>query len=794
MEKLHKLTRRDILRMECDLFNDIAPILDCEGCSLYFPTSNEPAEALYLENEEKLLLPLKFMDSEELLAVFLARKPNKEKLKQALSTLPTIIHLILEKLSLKKEIQFDSTTELYSQHVLLDRLSDKIEKMRKSFTEFSEFSQNNLLTHGCVGVLYLHFADLPNLAKKYGYLFAENCMHELTQHILDILPEDSLLARINNYDCALFLDEEVLESKADLNDFIYNLCQSTSSVTFSAPPRRTNKILRVSCPLHCGYVLFPQDYDTMISDRNEKELAHNLISKAHYSAIRAKEQEKVFLPFNLLISEGGNISKILPHNQFIINLGRNVGLRESTRFSVYASENNSNDSYSDTPKYKGEIQLVEIFDEYSRAEQVILYDPAFPIQSNDSLVKLPDDFGASAQSQSQPAKNNFTQLYKYQDFLTLFAELKVTHPQFTLTLINIEESKTNNIPIENIFAETVQIFNKEIRMQYNFNNDNCILAQYGHNSILGFLPLTQAFNIYETLKAYKALSMILNGHIKQKVSIGIAEYPLLNYRQTDTLDNAKKAVDCAKLLDFPHVGTCDSISLTVSADKLVTQGLLYEALQEYQSALIADPKNTLAQSSLGVTLVSLGRYSEAQSAFYAALELSPDDVAVHYNLGGVCQKLNDINEAKKYYSYCLKSDDYTYFAHIKLGQIAEEENSTMQAVEHYKKALEKDSRQATPYRQLAKIALNENNSSQAREYLHTALRNAPQDSGSLLLLAKLYLENNEDPALAAMLLSPIMTQRQNNVEAWKIYAKALRAQGKIEEASRAELTIKNLQA
>lgn len=793
MRKNLTLSKRDLLTMENELLDELSLFFSFDVASLYFPTNNKPEKPTYLEEEEKLLLPLKYKGSNELLAVVLARKPNKEELKRVLPCIEGISELILEKLSLKKAIKYDATTELYTKYTLIQRLTQNITNFRENFSEYEEKPANTPFLTTRIGILYFHFADMYTIARRFNAAFAEECMHEISLFLLEKLPYDAVLARVNTYDCALLLNNDLAEERNDLNEFIHTLCLNASALNFTPPAQHIQRNQRrVSCAVRGGYVLFPQDFDVLTAERSPKDLAYSLLAKAQLAAQRAFEQKKSYLPFNTLIQEAGNIVEVLPHNRFLVNLGKNVGLKEGMSFSVYAQEEERIDAFIEPQKqYKGEIHIVEIFDEYAIAEQTLLYDPTFPFTAYDSLIKLPDDYSRTKKAHTQIQKDALTQLYKHADFLSLFSELRQSNQLFTLSFMQIEE-KQADLPMENLLAQAVQHFMQAFVHPHSLEEGrDYILSRYSNNGILLFLSHTK-LNKDTAYILYQGLAKQLNQLFQQKIAIGIAEYPFLHYRTHDALENSKKALEYAKLLDFPHVGFCDSLALTISADKLATQGLLYEAMQEYQNALLADENNALAQNSLGVTLVSLGRHAEAQNAFLRALELTPDDISIPYNLGGVSHKLGDIQEAKSYYLRCLDVEEYSYFAHIKLGQLAEVEEDISLAKDYYEKAIEKNTTHAAPYRNLASIALEEENADQAREYLHTALRVAPHDSSSLALLAKLYLNNEEDPALAATLLSPIMHSRQKNTETWKVYIQALKAQGKFDEVKKAENILNNL--
>ncbi len=795
MEKNYYLSRRELLALENELVEDISLFIPSEASSLYFPTNNEPKEAIYLEEEEKLLLPLRMKDSEELLAVYLARKPSKEAVAKLLPHISHILEIILDKLILKKVAQLDSTTELHTRYSFVSKLSHKLQHFREDFSDNAERPEGRMISSSCLGVLYFHFADLETIAKRFNPLFAEECLDILSQHILENLPYEGLLARLNTYDCALLLSDEFIENRSNLNDYIHKLCLELSSISFAIPhPHLHRNIERISCATHAGYILFPQDCDFLTAEQDAKELAYTLLLKARFTAQRAFEYKKPFISFNQLIHENAHITAIMPHNKFAINLGKNVGLREGMLFSVYGQEGQVQNAFQkEQRKYKGELHLLEIFDEYAIAEQRLLYDQAYPFEANDLLIKLPSDYSTNNEAKVARQKQGQAQCYKYTDFLDIFAELRQKHKDFTLTLLQInQDEEETSIPMQSLLSQLAQLIRQNICSAFSFNEDSdFVLASYGQNAILAFIPSNKEFNKEKCFASYEEISKLFFEQVQQKAAIGIAEHPLMHYKAVDTLENCKKALECAKLLDFPHVSYCDSISLNISADKFAAQGLLFDALQEYQYALLADSSNALAQNSFGVTLVSLSRYSEAEIAFKRALELSPDDISIYYNLGSIYQKLDEIDEAKSHFEKCLNSEEYAYFAHLKLGQIAEAQNQRELAINYYTEAIANNPSKAAPYRQLAYICIEQEEKEQAREHLHTALRFAPHDKESLMLLAKLYLTNNEDPALAATILTPLISSTKKNIEAWHIYIEALEAQGKKRDAELVRKKIQN---
>ena len=94
------LTRRDLLAFERLLMQDVGRVLPCEAHALYFPTDDEVPGPLWIEDESRLLLPLRRDGA--LLGVLLLRRPDSDAAAALLPYLPGIVDLCLDKLALFK--------------------------------------------------------------------------------------------------------------------------------------------------------------------------------------------------------------------------------------------------------------------------------------------------------------------------------------------------------------------------------------------------------------------------------------------------------------------------------------------------------------------------------------------------------------------------------------------------------------------------------------------------------------------------------------------------------------------
>lgn len=87
---------------------------------------------------------------------------------------------------------------------------------------------------------------------------------------------------------------------------------------------------------------------------------------------------------------------------------------------------------------------------------------------------------------------------------------------------------------------------------------------------------------------------------------------------------------------------------------LQSVGRYDEALHCFDKVLEIDPKNAQAYTMKGCSLDTLGAFEEAVEAFLAGLKLVPDDEWVHYNLGVAYFHLNEFEKAKAAFSRSLE--------------------------------------------------------------------------------------------------------------------------------------------
>jgi tetratricopeptide (TPR) repeat protein len=209
-------------------------------------------------------------------------------------------------------------------------------------------------------------------------------------------------------------------------------------------------------------------------------------------------------------------------------------------------------------------------------------------------------------------------------------------------------------------------------------------------------------------------------------------------------------------------------------------------MEEYKLALAADESNILARNSLAICYARLGRLELARKHLQEITALEENNLMAWYNLACVFLKQSDIQDAEKGFLKCLEIDPDHAFSLFRMGQMAEKNDLLDKAGKFYIRARETDSGRSLAPRHLARLAWKKGQKEEARELLHQAIINNPRDAFSLNLMAGIYIKSGDDPQIAESLARQSVALRPDVAAFWLDLAEILRAQGKEEQAARAE--------
>lgn len=778
-----RLSRKDLIEFEQLLKDSIHAFLPFSSYSLHFPASLpeemrtgdgfSPSTAVHLAQERKVLLPL-FLKG-EFLGVFVARGVRLRPSKGLLANLARSAELCLEKLLLVKAGRTDPLTGLLTRDCFLTELAREIELIRDCIGPGTNMSCRLPSYRACLGAILIRVDSLPELQREHGFAFADEVMRGLALSVEEMRPDQAIAARYDENAMALLLPGALSSA-----------CHKTARVMASRLgsmifPRN---ILgeHVTPRISAGSVAYPNDLHGALFELSPVEQARMLMQRTRVAADAAEAQGsgRAFA-FGRILREGGKVLEVLPGNRLMVNLGRNVNAREGCCFLVRASGVSGKSGDGKPVEPKAEIALLEVMTDQALAEVSLLLDPLCPVAPGDRLMLAEDRVEASpevaAQAVMQSRPDPATGLYSYQDFLLAASREIQNHDRFCLALVRL--SILGNGSAQEYLAKAETLAAQAADLGRELLGEG-VLA--GRLSLAGAAFLHPDMDPDETRRLYQVFHREIMLRTGVEAVVGIAFHPCLTFVRSDIFENARKALDYARLLEPPRIGVFDSLALNIHADRLSLANDLYGAIEEYKLALLSDEENTIARVSLGVCLARLGRYDQAKHHFQEVLARDPRDHTAVYNLGYVCQRTDDLDGARQAYQLCLKLKPDHVYSIIRLGRTAELEGDLDEARSYYRSAALVNGGHALVPRYLARLDMKQDRLEEAKEHLQQALHQDPNDALALHLLAKLYLDRGEDPEIAETFARQSVALRPDRQPFWLELARAFEAQGKVEQA------------
>ncbi len=786
------LDKSDLIRFESILNNSLKLVIPFSSYCLYFPKEipkgmQQGQDIIPLIEKDRALLPL-VMDN-EFLGIFLAKGINSSKLKSIRDHLKSIVSLALDKIVLHKMCMLDELTNLYSRERFISLIENEIEAVIESITPGPGATMDNGPSHhsACFCVMVFNLDRFRKVNNTFGFAFGDKILSEISQNIQEIIPEQAVPARLDNDTFALFWPQTSSHKCHELGS---KIVKKISELIFEYDVSGE----KVSITMSGGASFFPHDLKGSEFRKSSFELSRVVLQKAKQSMEIAKEngRNRIY-SFGHLLSQGGTVMEKLPLDRLVINLGKNVDACEGQKFMVWSSKYNGNSEIfkeSDKtslghypPIHKGEVTVLEVQDRISIAEVLYLNDPSWKIEPGDKLSLMSEKDSLlekeGINGEEKPKKDILTGLYSYRDFLSLWSRNRGQSESFVMAMLKVQDTfkkSAQRIESENLIQEIVKSLNRRMKSPP-------LSGRYSSTCIVFYTAQDGIDEVQEILRQ-------LNAELKERFEIifqaAISKYPCLNFSRIHTLENCRKALEHATLLDFPHVAVFDTLTLTISADRLFSQGDTFAAMEEYKSALSADETNIIARNSLAICYARLGRLELARKHFQEIIIQDEQNIMAWYNFACVCLKQGEIDDAQKGFKKCLEIDDKHAFSLFRLGQLAENSEFFDKAEKYYNQARETEMGLNMAPRHLARLNWKKGNKEEAREFLHQALINNPRDAFSLNLMARVYLESGDDPQIAESLGRQSVALRPDVASFWIDLSETLKAQGKDEQALKAK--------
>lgn len=768
-----RLTRRDLISFEHLLAQDIASFLPFASYSLAFPKSLDQGEALealhrgetvVLPKEKRVLLPLVLQGA--LMGVFVAKGARLK----APATLPPYLSRLagaaMEKLLLFKRSITDPETGLACRAHFMDGLAQEVAAVREGILPGPEgFADAPAHAYSAgFGVLALHMDNLADLGRRFGCAFAGSVLAKAAELVGAAVPEGGLAARLGEGRLALILPGT---GPGRCAEAAAGLTAKLRKEIFEVPVLREGVRLAVTA----GFANYPHDMGGRHLEQPAAEQAAVLLAKAGRAASVAREHGPgQCLGFGAIIREGGRVLRTLPMSRVSVSLGQGVGAREGQRFRALDPKTAPGGN-----GYVAEITLLDAGEDASLAEVTHLASPTRPVAPGDRLELIDEEAAAASPAAAAEHPGGGNGPASSRDFLEYFSQARERCRHFALVLAALPLEHDASLPGE----ETEALVAEAARAMAAVFGEGATIGRFAIGSLLAFLP-----DVGRKRAADLAADLAprLPGVNGRPAAVGVAFHPFLSFAKADALENARKALEYARLLPPPHLGVLDSVALNIHADALYSQGQTFDAIEEYKLSLLADAGNALARNSLGVCLARTGDYAGAKRQFKTVLAKRPKDLMALYNFGYACQRLNQPQEAGKAYRRCLKLDKGHLYSHIRLGQLAQRARRFRDARRWLLKAADLPGGTELTRRYLARLALGQGKPDEARDLLHQALLHNPKDALSLHLMAELYLDHGEDPEIAEALARQSAALSPGTPAFWRTLARALKVQHKTEEA------------
>ncbi len=237
---------------------------------------------------------------------------------------------------------------------------------------------------------------------------------------------------------------------------------------------------------------------------------------------------------------------------------------------------------------------------------------------------------------------------------------------------------------------------------------------------------------------------------KETVSIGLAEYPTINFSKAQTLDNARKAIDHAEFFGPNSTVSFDAVSLNISGDKFYQKGNVDGAIEEFKAALMLDPANGNVCNSLGVCYGVLGDYGKALEEFEKAIRFNPEEAMALYNAGLVNMLLEKRDQALEYFLAADSKEEDIFEVSFQIGKLYLEIGQPENGKIFLEKAVKIKPESGPAFRYLGECFAAMNMTDEAVSAYKKAIRQNPNDADSLSALGYLFDLQGENPEITTI--------------------------------------------
>lgn len=231
----------------------------------------------------------------------------------------------------------------------------------------------------------------------------------------------------------------------------------------------------------------------------------------------------------------------------------------------------------------------------------------------------------------------------------------------------------------------------------------------------------------------------------ESLSIGVSQFPLLDFDRETCLYNACKALDHAAFFGPASVVIFDAVSLNISGDHCFQSGRPADAIAEYRHALRLDPSDVNVLNSLGGCLAQMEDRTGAREAFATALQINPREPMALYNLGVLDLLDGQPASAMDKFRQAHGLDAALFEPLLQLGKWFTEQHAHDEARQYLEKAVVLQPERAVVHSLLGQCLAARGHAREAIMACKKAVKLNPNDAAAFSQLGLLYDAKGENP-------------------------------------------------
>jgi Tfp pilus assembly protein PilF/2-polyprenyl-3-methyl-5-hydroxy-6-metoxy-1,4-benzoquinol methylase len=197
-----------------------------------------------------------------------------------------------------------------------------------------------------------------------------------------------------------------------------------------------------------------------------------------------------------------------------------------------------------------------------------------------------------------------------------------------------------------------------------------------------------------------------------------------------------------------------AIALVNEGNALEEQGLISEAMAQYDAAVRADPQYARAHLNRG-NILSGGQRDDARRAYHLALTCDPHYAAAHFNLGNLSYCSGDFEQALHNYQAAIAIKPDFADAFLALGNAFDTLGRTTEAAESFKRATEVKPDLARAHHDLGIMLSRLERLNEAENSLRRALSIEPESAEILHDLATVLLTLGKSPEAVQLIVGAL---------------------------------------